>query len=256
MSEIEKRNIAEALILTSPEPIPLGRLAKLIPRCTPAKARILVDELNAEYVAQQRAFEICEIAGGYQMRTHSEFASYLRQLQSSRPLRLSNAALETLAIVAYRQPVTRAEVENVRGVDAGPVMRSLLERKLIKLAGHREVPGHPMLYATTKRFLEVFGLAQLEDLPTLRELEELVPVVDETGEAFTADDSVDDFASDERGDPPATLDSDDVFAADESPDAFGVDENEPLSAAVDVDPGTSAENGVSLEDVEIVGKPH
>ena len=83
MSEIEKRNIAEALILASPEPIPLGRLAKLIPRCTPAKARTLVDELNAEYVAQQRAFEICEIAGGYQMRTHSEFASYLRQLQNT-----------------------------------------------------------------------------------------------------------------------------------------------------------------------------
>jgi segregation and condensation protein B len=254
MSEIEKRNIAEALILASPEPIPLGRLAKLIPSCTPAKARALVDELNAEYVAQQRAFEICEIAGGYQMRTHSEFASYLRQLQSARPLRLSNAALETLAIVAYRQPVTRAEVENVRGVDAGPVMRTLLERKLIKLAGHREVPGHPMLYTTTKRFLEVFGLAQLEDLPTLRELEDLVPVVDETGEAF------------------ATEEGDDVFVPAESTDSFAMDENEsftvepftaepftvePFTVELDVQPDTAdAEAGVSLEDVEIVGKPH
>jgi segregation and condensation protein B len=238
MSEIEKRNIAEALILASPEPIPLGRLAKLIPRCTPAKARILVDELNAEYVAQQRAFEICEIAGGYQMRTHPEFASYLRQLQNTRALRLSNAALETLAIVAYRQPLTRAEVENVRGVDAGPVMRTLLERKLIKLSGHRDVPGHPMLYATTKRFLEVFGLAQLEDLPTLRELEELVPVADETADAF---------AKDEAGD---------VFATDESGDAFAVDESEPLTAAIDADLDTSAEAEVSLEDVEILGKPH
>ena len=239
MSEIEKRNIAEALILASPEPIPLGRLAKLIPRCTPAKARTLVDELNAEYVAQQRAFEICEIAGGYQMRTHSEFASYLRQLQNSRPLRLSNAALETLAIVAYRQPLTRAEVENVRGVDAGPVMRTLLERKLIKLSGHRDVPGHPMLYATTKRFLEVFGLAQLDDLPTLRELEELVPVADETGDAFAADDQ-----------------AGDVLASDESGDAFAVDENEPLAAEMDAGPETSTEAEVSLEDVEILGKPH
>jgi len=239
MSEIEKRHIAEALILASPEPIPLGRLAKLIPRCTPAKARILVDELNAEYVSQQRAFEICEIAGGYQMRTHSEFASYLRQLQNSRPLRLSNAALETLAIVAYRQPLTRAEVENVRGVDAGPVMRTLLERKLIKLSGHRDVPGHPMLYATTKRFLEVFGLAQLDDLPTLRELEELVPVADETGDAFAADDQ-----------------AGDVLASDESGDAFAVDENEPLAAEMDAGPETSTEAEVSLEDVEILGKPH
>ncbi|MBW2692195.1 MAG: SMC-Scp complex subunit ScpB [Deltaproteobacteria bacterium] len=239
MSEVEKRNIAEALILASPDPIPLGRLAKLIPRCTPAKARILVDELNAEYVAQQRAFEICEIAGGYQMRTHSEFASYLRQLQNSRPLRLSNAALETLAIVAYRQPLTRAEVENVRGVDAGPVMRTLLERKLIKLSGHRDVPGHPMLYATTKRFLEVFGLVQLDDLPTLRELEELVPVADETGDAFAADDQ-----------------AGDVLASDESGDAFAVDENESLAAEMDAGPETSAEAEVSLEDVEILGKPH
>ncbi len=220
MSEIEKRSIAEALILASPEPIPPARLAKFIPRCTPAKAQILVDELNAEYAAQQRAFEICEVAGGYQMRTHSEFASYLRQLRNARPLRLSNAALETLAIVAYRQPMTRAEVENVRGVDAGPVMRNLLERKLLKLAGHREVPGRPMLYATTKRFLEIFGLAQLEDLPTLRQLEELVPAATETG------------------------------------DAFATDESGSLAAEVDANPGTSAEPGASLEDVEIAGKPH
>jgi len=216
MSEIEKRNIAEALILASPDPIPLARLAKLIPRCTPAKARDLVDELNAEYVAQRRAFEICEVAGGYQMRTHSEFASYLQQLQSARPLRLSNAALETLAIVAYRQPLTRAEVENVRGVDAGPVMRSLLERKLVKLAGHREVPGRPMLYATTKRFLELFGLSDLEDLPTLRELEDLAPAADETGDAFATDE---------------------------------------VGLLVD-DPDTAAEAPAALEDGERIGKLH
>jgi len=213
MSEIEKRSIAEALILASPEPIPLARLAKLIPRCTPTKARVLVDELNAEYAAQQRAFGICEVAGGYQMRTHSEFASYLQQLRNTRPLRLSNPALETLAL-------TRAEVENVRGVEAGPVMRNLLERKLIKLVGHREVPGLPMLYATTKRFLELFGLAKLEDLPTLRELEELALAPAETG------------------------------------DAFATDEIASLAAESDAHPETSAETGVSLEDVELIGRPH
>ncbi len=176
MDETEKRGIAEALILASVEPLPVARLAKLIPRCTPSNAKALVDSLNADYVAQQRAFEICEVAGGYQMRTNPEYKTYLAQLQKTRPLRLSNAALETLSIVAYRQPVTRGEVEHVRGVDAGPVMRSLLERNLVKIAGHREVPGRPMLYATTKRFLEVFGLSDLEDLPTLRELEELQPI--------------------------------------------------------------------------------
>jgi segregation and condensation protein B len=216
MSEAERRSIAEALILASPEPIPLTRLSKLIPDCTPSKARTLVADLNADYVAQQRAFEICEVAGGYQLRTHPEFASYLRQLQQTRPLRLSNAALETLSIVAYRQPVTRAEVEHVRGVDAGPVMRTLLERKLVKIAGHRDVPGRPMLYSTTKRFLEVFGLADLDALPTLRELEELIP---------------------------------EPVAANEAHDAVTV-------AAGDDETPISSDAGVSLEDVEIIGKPN
>lgn len=175
MNESERRRIAEALILASPDPVPAARLASVIPRCTPAGARALVDALNAEYAEQERAFEICEVAGGYQVRTLAEHASYLQRLQPARPLRLSQAALETLAIAAYRQPVTRAEVEYVRGVDAGAVLRSLLERKLLRIAGHREVAGRPLLYATTRRFLEVFGLARLEDLPSLRDIEEIAP---------------------------------------------------------------------------------
>jgi len=218
MKEAEQRSVAEALILASPEPIPLTRLAKLIPRCTPARARALVDSLNADYAKHQRAFQICEVAGGIQLRTHSEFSSYLQQLQKTRPLRLSGAALETLSIVAYRQPATRAEVEHVRGVDAGPILRGLLEKKLVKIVGHREVPGRPMLYATTKRFLEVFGLADLEDLPTLRDVEELV----EKDAADTASDA---------------------------PQEAGADDVPTSEGAAD----TSA---VSLEEVEIVGKPH
>jgi segregation and condensation protein B len=175
MNEPEQRRIAEALILASPDPVPAARLASVIPHCTPARARALVDALNAEYAEQERAFEICEVAGGYQVRTLAEHASYLQRLQPVRPFRLSQAALETLAIAAYRQPVTRAEVEYVRGVDAGAVLRSLLERKLLRIAGHREVAGRPLLYATTRRFLEVFGLARLEDLPTLRDIEEIAP---------------------------------------------------------------------------------
>ncbi len=175
MNESERQRIAEALILASPDPVPAARLASVIPRCTPAGARALVDALNVQYAEQERAFEICEVAGGYQVRTLAEHASYLQRLQPVRPLRLSQAALETLAIAAYRQPVTRAEVEYVRGVDAGAVLRSLLERKLLRIAGHREVAGRPLLYATTRRFLEVFGLAQLEDLPSLRDIEEIAP---------------------------------------------------------------------------------
>lgn len=173
MERAEKRRIVEALVLAAHEPIPAARVAAIVPRCKPAEVRSLVEELNKSYIEQGRAFEICEVAGGYQMRTLAEFAPYLQQTLSQRPLRLSQAALETLSIVAYRQPVTRAEVEHIRGVDAGAVLRSLLERKLVRVAGHREVPGRPMLYATTKRFLEVFELDRLEDLPTLRDLREL-----------------------------------------------------------------------------------
>jgi segregation and condensation protein B len=134
----------------------------------------LVNELNAFYEEQERGFEIWEVAGGYQLRTRPDLASYVQQMHEQRPARLSRAALETLAIVAYRQPVTRAEVEYVRGVDVGPILRGLVERKLVRIAGHRDVPGRPILYATTRRFLEVFGLEHLRDLPTLRDLEELM----------------------------------------------------------------------------------
>ena len=175
MERAERRRIVEALILGSPDPIPAARIAEIIPYCKPAAARQFVDELNAEYVKQGRAFEITEVAGGYQLRSLPEFAPYLQQTFKVRPLRLSQAALESLAVVAYRQPVTRAEVEHIRGVDVGAVLRGLVERKLVRIAGHRDVPGRPMLYATSKRFLEVFELASLEELPTLRDLQELAP---------------------------------------------------------------------------------
>lgn len=221
MTNEEKRRIAEALLLAASEPLSAARLAGPIPDCTPSQARAFVEELNAEYAQQERAFEICEVAGGYQLRTLVEFAPYLQKLQPVRPVRLSQASLETLAVVAYRQPVTRAEVEHVRGVDVGAVLRGLLERDLVRIAGHREVAGRPLLYATTKRFLEVFGLAGLEDLPTLRDLEELAPSAD-----------------------PAPEDAD-----GSSPDAG--DDGDRLAAAL-----PSAEAAALLEEATPVGKPH
>lgn len=173
MEASEKRRIVEALILSSPEPIPAAKLAEIVPYCDAAQVKDLVNELNTEYVEQDRSFEIWEVAGGFQLRTRAEFSGYLQKLQKERALRLSQAALETLAIIAYRQPVTRAEIEDVRGVDVGATVKSLLERHLIRIAGQREVPGRPMLYGTTRRFLEIFGLESLKDLPTLRELDEL-----------------------------------------------------------------------------------
>ena len=200
----------EAIILAASEPIAPARIAAVLPSCNPSQVRAIVDELNAEYAEQRRAFEIWEVAGGYQLRSLPEFAPYLRQIQTSRPLRLSPAALETLAVIAYRQPVTRAEIEHIRGVDAGAVLRSLLDRQLVRIAGHREVPGRPIVYATSRRFLEVFGLAKLGDLPTLRAIEALPEALNEGDPApppaesaaplSDADEALDDLDRDDLGD--------------------------------------------------------
>ena len=232
MERMEQRRIAEALILGAAEPVSAQRLAEIVPGVRAAEVRDLVGELNAEYADQRRAFEVVEAAGGYQVRTLGEFAPYLQQTLATRPLRLSQAALETLAVIAYRQPVTRAEIEHVRGVDVGAVLRSLLERRLVRIAGHREVPGRPMLYATTRRFLEVFGLPRLEDLPTLRDLQELAPPEGpsaaasaeaapyEAGSEQEAPDSLDDEAGDERD---AAEDAD-IDLSDDTDDV-GVDDD-------------------------------
>jgi len=194
MDANEKRRIIEALILASPDPISAARLADLIPYCTTAQAKDLVNVLNTEYQEQDRSFEIWEVAGGYQIRTRAEFSGYLQKLRKTRALRLSRAALESLAIIAYKQPLTRAEIDGIRGVDTGAVVKSLLERRLVRIVGHREVPGRPMLYGTSKRFLEVFGLKSLKDLPALRELDELAKEhglggEDEVGEGAVAADA-------------------------------------------------------------------
>jgi segregation and condensation protein B len=177
----EQKRIVEALVLAAREPLSAARLAQAVPRLTPARARDLALELRADYEREGRGFELAEVAGGFQLRTRPELAEFVQRLEQERPARLSRAALETLAVIAYRQPATRAEIEHVRGVEAGPVLRSLLERHLVRIAGHREVPGRPMLYGTTRRFLEVFGLASLEDLPSLRDLDELVKAASEAG---------------------------------------------------------------------------
>lgn len=175
MEAHEKRQVLEALLLAAGEPVSAQKLAGVLgEETTPTEVRGLVAALEAEYAEAGRGFRIEEVAGGFQLRTLPELAPWLQRLRPQPPLRLSRAALETLAIVAYKQPITRAELELVRGVDVGAVVASLLERRLVRIAGHREVPGRPMLYATTRRFLEVFGLASLSDLPTLREIEELL----------------------------------------------------------------------------------
>jgi segregation and condensation protein B len=170
----ERQRILEALLLASAEPVTAARLGRVVPESSARQVREDIAALNERYEAQGSGFRVEEVAGGHQLRTLPELAAWVQQLEPVPPLRMSRAALETLAIIAYKQPVTRAEIEHVRGVDAGPLLRGLLERRLVRIAGHREVPGRPILYATTPRFLEIFGLASLADLPTLREIEELL----------------------------------------------------------------------------------
>ena len=209
MEPQERRRILEALLLSSAEPVTAARLGRVVPESSAREVREDLEALNESYAAEGRGFRIEEVSGGYQLRTLPELAAYVQQLEPVPPLRMSRAGLETLAIIAYKQPVTRAEVEHVRGVDAGPLLRGLLERRLVRIAGHREVPGRPILYATTPRFLEIFGLAALTDLPTLREIEELLrdrmPEGDETADVLAAqDDGAAVVAVDDADAPPQT----------------------------------------------------
>jgi segregation and condensation protein B len=222
----EQKRIVEALILAAREPLGAVRLGQVVPGLNAAKAREIVAELRSDYDREQRGFELVEVAGGYRVRTRAELADLVSRLELERPARLSRAALETLAVVAYRQPVTRGEIEQVRGVDCGPVVRNLLERHLLRIAGHREVPGRPMLYGTTRRFLELFGLASLEDLPSLRDLDELVRAAAAAGAV-----EVESAAEAE------TASADDDGADGESGEDDGADEEE----AEDEDEGPSPE---------------
>ena len=171
--------ILEALIFVSEDPISLDKMAGVLPDCPKKKLKELLAELAQDYEERGAALEIVEVANGYQFRTRAEFAPWLGKLQRQKFARLSRAALETLAIVAYRQPVTRAEAESIRGVDSGAVLGTLLERGLLRILGRKEVPGRPILYGTTQEFLELFGLKNLKDLPTLREIKDMVETAEE-----------------------------------------------------------------------------
>ncbi len=156
----------EAILFLAREPLGSRKLAQLTGLADGTKARTLVRALNRRYDAEGSAFRVEEIAGGFQLLTRARFAPWLRRLNSApREVRLSAPALETLAVVAYRQPVLRAEIEAVRGVQCGEVLRQLIERELVRIAGRSEELGRPLLYGTTRQFLQVFGLRHLEDLP-------------------------------------------------------------------------------------------
>jgi segregation and condensation protein B len=164
----------EALIFASDGPASAASIRRAFPHLAPGAITPAVAEINARLHASGRPYEIAEIAAGWQFRTRPEFAEVILAAKPERKIRLSRAALETLALVAYRQPLSRAEIEDLRGVDCGAVMKSLLEREFVRIVGRRDAPGRPALFGTTPGFLETFGLRALSDLPPLREVEALI----------------------------------------------------------------------------------
>ncbi len=172
--------MAEALVFAADGPIKAERMAEALD-VPLTDIREAIEALEVDYAERPRGFFLQEVAGGYQLRTRPEYADYLRKLGRSRPFRFSRPALESLAIIAYRQPVTRSEIEYLRGVDSGSVLKTLLEKHLVRILGKKDVPGKPMIYGTTKEFLELFGLPDLSSLPTLSEFSELAPDAETKG---------------------------------------------------------------------------
>ena len=167
--------IIEAILFASDHPLSTEEILALLPdEGLPNVSRAL-KELKAEYDDMGRSFVLKEVAQGYQFRTRPRYAPYILQMLKTAPTRLSRPALETLAIISYKQPVLRQEIERLRGVDVGGILRTLLEKDLIRIMGRKNLPGRPLIYGTTKKFLEVFDLTDLDSLPKLKEIKRLGP---------------------------------------------------------------------------------
>jgi segregation and condensation protein B len=175
MSDSYLKNVIEAALLAAARPVSVSELAQIFDeqsRPTTKELRALLDQLAADY--EGRGVTIRETANGYRFQVRSEFAHEVSRLWPDRPKKYSRALLETLALIAYRQPITRAEIENVRGVAVNPeIIKTLMERNWVRVVGHRDVPGHPELLGTTAEFLDYFSLKSIEDLPPLAELKSL-----------------------------------------------------------------------------------
>ncbi len=168
---MERKRIIEALLFASHDPLSVSRIQAILESSDRSGVVHDIHDLQREYEELGKSFHLVEVAEGYQFRTRPEFAPWIRRLRRHGGVRLSRASLEVMAIIAYRQPVTRSEIEHVRGVDSGAVLRGLLEKGLLRILGRKDVPGRPLLYGTSRRFLEVFGLKDLASLPDLREID-------------------------------------------------------------------------------------
>ncbi len=195
----------EALVFASPKPISLQRIKRILTSLNfdTENLKEIIEEMQA--ATENKGVQLCRVAQSYQYRTHRKQADVVQKIVEEKPARLSKSALEVLAIVAYKQPVTRADLDSVRGIDSGHLLRGLLEKNLIKMDGHAELPGRPMLYSTSPYFLEIFSLNSLDDLPSLEEFSrELQGGADADGIVLAADPELDPLsplaANPDRGD--------------------------------------------------------
>jgi segregation and condensation protein B len=171
MEHDEVKPILESVIFVSPSPVKLETLFEILPE---SNREVILEELHRikeEYEDLSKGVELVEVAGGYQFRTKPRWAEWVARLKKAKTVKFSQSALETMAIIAYRQPVIRPQIEEIRGVDCGWILRSLMEKGLIKIVGRKDLPGRPIIYGTTKAFLELFNLNTLSDLPSLKEIQ-------------------------------------------------------------------------------------
>ena len=174
IAERELKGILEAMLFVSPEPLSVARLVAVLGDVTKAELERVLRSLGDDLEQEGRGVRLAEIAGGFRLVTKQEYSTWVKRLDKTKSTaKLSRSALESLAIIAYKQPIVRSEIEEIRGVETSGVVRTLLERKLVRIVGRKEVPGRPIMYGTTKYFLEHFGLNDLSQLPPLREFKEL-----------------------------------------------------------------------------------
>jgi segregation and condensation protein B len=167
----EIKPILESLLFISEDPVRIETLVEILPEWNEEAILEGIRQIKVEYEEPSRGLELVEVAGGYQFRTKPQWAEWIARLKKVKAVKFSQAALETLAIIAYRQPIIRSQIEQIRGVDSGWILRTLMEKGLIKMTGRKELPGRPIVYGTTQTFLELFGLSKLSDLPAIKEIQ-------------------------------------------------------------------------------------
>jgi segregation and condensation protein B len=174
--DIEPVAILEAVLFTAETPVSLERMVEVLDGRSKAEIAGLIAQLQQRYREEDRGLALIEVAGGYRLATKSELAPWIQKFRGAKPAKLSKAALETLAIIAYKQPITKPEIEAIRGVMIDGVLKTLVERDLIRILGRKPEVGRPILYGTSRDFLEYFGFRDLSELPTLKEIESLAPI--------------------------------------------------------------------------------